>query len=153
MRLRMPQTPPPSNLMITTGRVLLALYFLLPGILKFVAAPMNIGLMSAHGIANPAPLLMVAGVAQVAGAVLLMTGRFVRFNALGFVAYILVINVMLHDFWNFSGMTGAHELQNFIKNLGILAGLLVLAGLSRWRMPSVRGLMMSDARAFGFSHR
>ena len=144
----MPQTPPPSNVMITTGRVLLALYFLLPGVLKFVAVPMNIGLMSAHGIPNPAPLLFVAGVAQVTGAVLLMTGRFVRFNALGFVAYILVINVMLHDFWNFSGMVGAHELQNFIKNLGILAGLLVLAGLSRWRAPSVKGLMMSDARAF-----
>lgn len=134
--------------MITTGRGLLALYFLLPGILKFVAAPMNLSLMSAHGIANPAPLLFVAGVAQVAGALLLLTGRFVRFNALGFVAYILVINVLLHDFWNFSGVTGGHELQNFIKNLGILAGLLVLAGVSRWRMPSVRGLLMSDARAF-----
>ena len=135
--------------MITTGRVLLALYFLLPGVLKFVAFPMNIALMNAHGVPNPAPLLVVAGVAQVTGALLLMTGRFVRFNALGFVAYILVINVLLHDFWNFSGQQGGHELQNFIKNLGILAGLLVLAGVSRWRVPSVRGLMMSDARAFG----
>lgn len=134
--------------MITTGRVLLGLYFLLPGILKFVAAPMNLGLMTTHGIANPAPLLFVAGVTQVAGALLLLTGRFVRFNALGFVAYILVINVLLHDFWNFSGVTGAHELQNFIKNLGILAGLLALAGLSRWRTPTAKGLMMSDARAF-----
>lgn len=132
--------------MITTGRVLLALYFLLPGLLKFTAAPMNISLMSAHGIPNPAPLLVVAGVAQVLGALLLLTGRFVRFTALGFVAYILAINVLLHDFWNFSGVEGGHELQNFIKNLGILAGLLVLAGLSRWRVPSARGLMRRDTR-------
>ncbi len=41
--------------MITTGRILVALYFLLPGILKFVAFPMNLSLMSAHGISNPAP--------------------------------------------------------------------------------------------------
>ena len=134
--------------MITTGRVLVALYFLLPGLMKFVAFPMHVSLMSAHAIPNAAPLLIVAGVAQVMGALLLMTGRFVRFNALGFVAYILVINVLLHDFWNFSGELGGHELQNFIKNLGILAGLLVLAGVSRWRMPSARGLLMSDARAF-----
>ena len=134
--------------MITSGRILVAVYFLLPGILKFVAVPMNISLMSAHGIHNPAPLLVVAGVAQVLGALLLLTGRFVRFNALGFVAYILVINVLLHDFWNFTGVQGAHELQNFIKNLGILAGLLVLAGISPWRTPGARGLMMSDARAF-----
>ena len=133
--------------MITTGRILVALYFLVPGLMKFVAFPMHVGLMSAHGIPNPAPLLAVAGVAQVMGALLLMTGRFVRFNALGFVAYILVINVLLHDFWNFTGAEGAHEMQNFIKNLGILAGLLVLAGVSRWRAPTARGLMMSDAKA------
>jgi len=54
--------------------------------------------------------------------------------------------VLLHDFWNFSGVEGGHELQNFIKNLGILAGLLVLAGLSRWRVPSARGLMRRDTR-------
>ena len=146
----MPQTSPASNLMITTGRILVGVYFLLPGLLKFVAFPMNISLMSAHGIANPAPLLVVAGVAQVAGALLLIANRFVRFNALGFVAYILVINVLLHDFWNFSGTEGGHELQNFIKNLGILAGLLVLAGMSRWRAPTARGLMMSDAKVFAF---
>ena len=77
-----------------------------------------------------------------------MTDRFVRFSALGLVAYILVINVLLHDFWNFTGVQGGHELQNFIKNLGILAGLLVLAGISPWRTPSAWGLMMSDAKAF-----
>jgi putative oxidoreductase len=48
----------------------------------------------------------------------------------GCVAYIVVINFTLHDFWNFEGMEGAHELQNFVKNIGILAGLLVLAGYS-----------------------
>jgi putative oxidoreductase len=41
-----------------------------------------------------------------------------------------VINVSLHDFWNYSGVEGAHEMQNFIKNLGIFAGLLVLSGHS-----------------------
>ena len=134
--------------MMTTGRILVALYFLAPGILKFVAFPMHVSLMSAHGIPNAAPLLAVAGAAQVMGALLLMANRFVRFNALGFVAYILVINVLLHDFWNFTGAQGAHETQNFIKNLGILAGLLVLAGVSRWRTPTARGLMMSDAKVF-----
>jgi putative oxidoreductase len=34
----------------------------------------------------------------------------------------------LHDFWNFSGLEGEHEGQNFFKNLGILAGCLMLAG-------------------------
>ncbi len=137
--------------MATTGRILVALYFLVPGLMKFAAFPMHVSLMSTHGIANPAPLLAVAGTAQVIGALLLMGNRFVRFNALGFVVYILVINVMLHDFWNFSGVQGAHEVQNFIKNLGILAGLLILAGATPWRMPSPKGLLMSDTKALAAS--
>jgi putative oxidoreductase len=132
--------------MITTGRILMALYFLVPGIMKFLAFPMHIGLMQAHGIENPAPLLIIAGVAQVVGALLLLANRFVRFNALGFVVYIILINLLLHDFWHFTGIQSAHELQNFIKNLGILAGLLVLAGLSPWRMPSPLGLLKSDTQ-------
>jgi putative oxidoreductase len=48
--------------------------------------------------------------------------------ALGFAVMILLINVNLHDFWNvYEGVNPERETQNFVKNLGILAGLLVLA--------------------------
>jgi putative oxidoreductase len=48
--------------------------------------------------------------------------------ALGFFVMILLINVNLHDFWNvYEGVNPERETQNFVKNLGILAGLLVLA--------------------------
>jgi putative oxidoreductase len=40
---------------------------------------------------------------------------------------IVLINANLHDFWNYAGIERAHEYQNFFKNLGIFAGLLVLA--------------------------
>ena len=34
----------------------------------------------------------------------------------------------IQDFWNLAGdPTQAHETQNFVKNLGILAGLLILS--------------------------
>jgi putative oxidoreductase len=135
---------PTSTLLITMGRALVALYFLVPGIAKFLAFDTHIALMTAHHVPFPEAMLIIAGIAQVVGALLLLGNRFVRFCALGFVVYILLINAMLHDFWHFTGITAAHELQNFIKNLGILAGLLVLAGLSHWRMPSPRGLLTAD---------
>ena len=35
----------------------------------------------------------------------------------------------MHDFWNFeAGTEQSHEMQNFIKNLGIMAGLMFVAG-------------------------
>lgn len=135
-----------SLILVTAGRWLIALYFLIPGIMKFMAFPMHIGLMTLHKVPFPAQLLVVAGIAQIIGAFLLVSNRFVRFAALGLGLYVILINFYLHDFWNFTGLVASHELQNFIKNLGILAGLLVLAGNSPWRMPSLTGILVSDAR-------
>lgn len=133
-----------SSLPVTLGRLLLALYFLLPGLMKFAAFDLHIGLMERHGIPAAAPLLIVAGLANVIGALMLATNRHVRLASLGFVAYILLINLMLHDFWNFEGVEGQHETQNFVKNLGILAGLLVLAGVSVKRSLSLSDVFRSD---------
>ena len=43
----------------------------------------------------------------------------------------LLINFNLHDFWNsYEGVNPDRELQNFYKNLGIFAGLLLLAAVN-----------------------
>ena len=43
----------------------------------------------------------------------------------------LLINFNLHDFWNtYEGVNADRELQNFYKNLGIFAGLLLLAAVN-----------------------
>lgn len=135
-----------SPLLITAGRWLLALYFFGPGMAKFLVPGQQLELMARHGVPFPEVLLIVAGLVNVAGALLLFTNRYVRLTSLGFVLYILVINVMLHDFWNFEGIEAAHETQNFFKNLGILAGLLVLAGVSPSRRLSLKGLSWSDGK-------
>jgi len=133
-----------SRVYIVAGRVLLALYFLLPGVAKLAAPGTQLSLMEHHGIAYASTLLMIAGIAQVLGALALMTNRHIRLVSLGFVLYILVINGLMHDFWHFTGEEAAHEAQNFIKNLGILAGLLVLAGFSPKRGFGLKGLWKSD---------
>ncbi len=119
-----------SKIYVTTGRILLALYFLLPGIAKLLVPSSQVEMMQHHNIPYALPLLYIVGAAQIIGAFLLLLNRYVRLVSLGFVLYIMVINALMHDFWNFTGIEAAHELQNFIKNLGILAGLLVLAGIS-----------------------
>lgn len=115
---------------ITIGRILLGVYFLLPGIMKIVEWDRHIALMQHHDIGYTSQLLLIATVANILLGVLLIANHQVRLAAYGCVAYIVVINFTLHDFWNFEGMEGARELQNFVKNIGILAGLLVLAGYS-----------------------
>lgn len=134
-----------SNIMMTIGRVLLGLYFLVPGVMKFVAWGMHLEMMQRHGVPFEAPMLFIAASVEILGGLLLILNRYVRLTAIGFVVLILIININMHGFWKFSGIEAGHETQNFIKNLGILAGLLVLAAASPVRRPALKGLMKSDS--------
>ena len=60
---------------------------------------------------------------------MLLLGLRVGQVALTLAALTLVINLGMHDFWSvYEGVSQAHETQNFVKNLAIFAGLLVLSG-------------------------
>ena len=109
------------------GRSLIALYFLVPGIMKFAAWDMHIALMEKHGMIFVPVLLALAGITQIVASISILFNRFVTPAAIVLALMVVAINITLHDFWNYTGIEGAHEMQNFIKNLGILGGLLVLA--------------------------
>ena len=120
-----------KSALIHTGRGLLALYFLLPGVMKFIQWDMHVALMETHGMAMAPVLLAVAGVTQVGASVCLFLNKQVVICALGLAAMVLLINLNLHDFWNvYEGVDTKHETQNFFKNMGIFAGLLLLAALN-----------------------
>ena len=80
-------------------------------------------------------LLAVAGVTQVGASVCLFLNKQVVICALGLAAMVLLINLNLHDFWNiYEGVDTERETQNFFKNMGIFAGLLLLAALNMNQM-------------------
>jgi putative oxidoreductase len=113
------------------GRVFLALYFLIPGISKFTSWNTSVALMEAHNMKMIPVLLAIAGIAQVVGSISLLFNRHIVICALGFAVMTLLINFNLHDFWNtYEGVNPDRELQNFYKNLGIFAGLLLLAAVN-----------------------
>lgn len=116
------------SILMTAGRALLGLYFLVPGIAKFAAWDRHITLMETHEMLLAPALLLIAGVAQIVGGLCLIANKQVVVCSIGLAAMILLINVNLHDFWNaYEGVNPERETQNFVKNLAISAGLLVLA--------------------------
>ena len=118
-------------ILMHVGRIFLALYFLIPGISKFTSWNTSVALMEAHNMKMIPTLLTIAGIAQVVGSISLLLNRYVVICALGFAAMTLLINFNLHDFWNsYEGVNPDRELQNFYKNLGIFAGLLLLAAVN-----------------------
>lgn len=118
--------------LLIVGRVLLALYFLLPGIMKFIAWDGHLALMEKHGMVMIPFLLAFAAILQITGSLMIIANRYVAVAAITLAGLVLVINVNLHDFWNLMGADAGHEKQNFIKNMAIFAGLLILSGIT-WK--------------------
>jgi len=114
--------------MAVLGRVLLGLYFLAPGISKIAGFDTMLAYMTQHGVPFTAPLLVLTTALQIGGGLALIAGWRTRYVAFMLAGMTLLINLFMHDFWNvYEGADQAHEMQNFIKNLGIFAGLLLLS--------------------------
>jgi putative oxidoreductase len=108
--------------------VLLGLYFLIPGLTKVTGFSGTLAYMEQHGVPLALPVLLLTIPLQVGAGLALIFNRQVRTAAFVLAGMTLLINVFMHDFWNdYPGGNAQHELQNFIKNLGIFAGLLLLA--------------------------
>ena len=110
------------------GRCLLGLYFLFPGVLKITGYAATLALMESKGVPFAAALLPLTIVLQVGLGLMLIAGKQLRVSAVLLFGLVILINCFIHNFWALKGDPAyAHELQNFIKNLAIAAGLLVLA--------------------------
>ena len=117
-----------EKISITTGRMLLGLYFLYPGITKIPRYDFMVEYMTLHNIPLINILLPLTIVLQIVLGLMLITGYRIKEPALILATVTIFINVGMHDFWNtYPGTDAGHEMQNFVKNLGIFAGLLVLS--------------------------
>jgi putative oxidoreductase len=111
-----------------TGRVLLGLYFVVPGLMKITGFASTVAYMELHKVPFALPVLLLTSPLQVGGGLALMANWNARTAAFLLAGMTLLINLFMHDFWNdYPGGDRQHEMQNFIKNLGIFAGLLLLA--------------------------
>lgn len=110
------------------GRSLLGIYFIVPGLSKVFDFMGTLTLMRMKGVPLSSALLPLTIVLQVIGGIFLVLGKNLRQTALMLFGLTIIINVYIHDFWALADDPGqAHEAQNFIKNLAIAAGLLILA--------------------------
>ena len=122
-----------DDISILIGRSLLGLYFLGPGIAKVFNYSNYVAVMQENEVPLTLVALPIVILVQVIGGLMLILNQNVKFCALLLFATTIVINFYIHDFWTLAdGLSKSHETQNFVKNLAICAGLLVLASKEKF---------------------
>ena len=102
-----------DSLMMIVGRVLLGIYFLLPGLGKILTYSDNIILLTSKGVPlTPIALPLTILIEVILGAMLIFD-RYIKMSSMILFALTLLINIFIHDFWNLSGVMQSHEAQNF----------------------------------------
>ena len=100
---------------------------MVPGIFKILSFSDYIQIVSINGVPFPVFSLILVILCQLIFGSSIILGRFLKIGSIVLGTNILLFNFYIHDFWNMNDVINQnHEMQNFIKNTAILAGLLVL---------------------------
>ncbi len=82
-------------------------------------------------VINEVPLptfsLLIVILSQLFFGTSIIFGKFLKLGSIILAMNVILFNYYIHDFWNINDvLSQKHEMQNFIKNTAIMAGLLIL---------------------------
>ena len=117
------------NINLLIGRILIGLYFLgLGALAKIFNYDFIYRYMLEHEVPFTHIALVLTIIIQFICSIGIIIGWHSKISAFTLALLTLIINYYMHDFWDMSsGIQQEHELQNFVKNMGIVAGLLILS--------------------------
>ena len=120
-----------SDINLLIGRIILGVYFLIFGaVFKIFNYEMMFNYMIEHEVPYTQYALIITIIIQFVCGVGIILGKYSKISAFVLALVTIIINYYMHDFWNMSeGLERRHEMQNFVKNTGIIAGLLILSAV------------------------
>lgn len=107
--------------LITIGRVLMAVMFIQAGIEKIFGYAGSQEYMAAHGV--PGVLLPLVILVEAGGGLCVLLGLFTRWSAIALAGFCVLAAIFFH--WQPDDQM---QMINFMKNITIAGGFLVLAG-------------------------
>ncbi len=108
------------------GRALLALIFLLSGFGKVTGFAGTVGYMEAYGMPMASFLLVGAIIFELGGGLSLLLGFKARLGALALIIFTIPATLIFHAFWSVPAEAAMAEQINFLKNIAIIGGLLMV---------------------------
>ncbi|HEX4603613.1 MAG TPA: DoxX family protein [Candidatus Angelobacter sp.] len=125
-----------SKWLLVLGRVLLSAIFILSGLGKLPHFHDVAGMMAGQGIPLATVALVITLLIEIGGGLLVLTGFKARYAALVIAIWLVPVTLVFHHFWGIPAAQQQEQMINFLKNVAIIGGLLVLAYASPESAPS-----------------
>ncbi len=118
---------PGHPLVPLAGRILLALLFFVGGYNKLMNVAGTAGYLGRIGLPMPELLVWLVIAVELGGALLVVIGWQTRWVAWAMALFTIGTGLVGHKFWAAEPAQFSGELTQFLKNLGIAGGFLLLA--------------------------
>jgi putative oxidoreductase len=115
-----------SNTAVLVGRILLGALFIISGFGKISGYDGTAGYMAAKGMPLVNVLLPAAIAIELGGGLLLAVGYKARWAALAIFLFLIPTTLIFHAFWGIDPKEAAMQQINFLKNVSIAGGMLMV---------------------------
>ena len=115
-----------QHLAALAGRILLAVIFLISGFGKITGYDGTAGYMAAKGLPMIGVLLPLTILTELGGGIALVAGFKARWVALLLAGFTLLAAIIFHDFWAAEAAQKMGQQINFLKNVAITGGMLMV---------------------------
>jgi putative oxidoreductase len=106
------------------GRCLLGLIFIVAGWGKIMAYSGTAGYMASKGMPLVPLLLPLTILLELGCGLMLVLGWHARWAALAFFLFIIPTTLIFHNFWAVPHAQVQNQMNNFLKNIAIMGGML-----------------------------
>ena len=125
-----------SDAVLLVARVLLVLVFVIFGWKKLIGFGATVAYFSHSGVPLPFLAAVIAVMTEFFAGIAIALGLFTRPLALLMALYTLGTALLGHKFWTLAGTARLENEINFLKNVGLIGGflLLYLSGAGRYSL-------------------
>lgn len=117
---------PQRDAILLLARIFLMLLFILSGWSKLTGFDGAVAYMASLGAPLPWLAAMIAVLMEVFVAIAIILGFYTRPLAFLYVFFVLGTALLGHAFWDMTGADRAANMTQFLKNVSIMGGLLLL---------------------------
>ncbi len=116
------------------GRIMLAALFIIAGFGKIGGFDATVGYIASKGLPMPQVVAALTIALELGGGILLAVGFKARWVGLALALFTLVAAMIFHNFWAVEAAQKMAQQTNFLKNIAITGGLLMVFAFGPGRL-------------------